>query len=456
MASLPRKNYSKVLPLTVNCTYLLEFLEFKNPIRWGLAYSCQIVSKYDIKAVAIMNVLRILSKHTKIFLEGFFAVAITIQIPLIFSSAWPMFMHDAQHTSQSPFATRQQPHLEWSVPLSLSPTSASVIGARGIIYIGSLDNNLYAIDPRGAILWSFVTNGPIISSSAVDSEGNIYVGSSDHFLYAVQSNGTLLWNYDLGTSTNSSPTIILGNQSPDTIYTASQNGTLYAFSADGFLLWSTDPLQYGIDFSSPAITSQQLIAIGSLGNPVAWSSGKLHLHNPDGTFHCSYDTGFYQGNGIRSSVSITESDNILFGTKDNLGWGPGVFYVVDQDCNLICHTSDLNHHQSSPAIANNQTIYLGTNQGLLALNETCQILWTAPTESISISSPAIDRNGTILVGSDSGYLFALYPNGTIKWQYYLGEPLGSPIIGPRGQIYVASANNLYAFRGPLIPEAVMY
>jgi eukaryotic-like serine/threonine-protein kinase len=53
-----------------------------------------------------------------------------------------------------------------------------------VVYVGSGDNSLYAVDARtGNKLWSFATGAAIISSPAV-ANGVVYVGSYDGKLYA--------------------------------------------------------------------------------------------------------------------------------------------------------------------------------------------------------------------------------------------------------------------------------
>jgi len=53
------------------------------------------------------------------------------------------------------------------------------------VYIGSYDNNVYALDAgTGALLWQYTTGQPVASSPAV-ADGVVYVGGSfDHELYA--------------------------------------------------------------------------------------------------------------------------------------------------------------------------------------------------------------------------------------------------------------------------------
>lgn len=363
-----------------------------------------------------------------------------------------MFMHDARHTSQSPYQGAQRAELKWSLPLDISWASSLVLDSivsplmnpffLETIYVGSSDNNLYAINPDGTIKWSFPTEGAVTSTPAVGWNRKIYFGSQDYFVYALHSDGSLYWSYETGGPIDSSP-VIADNK----VYITSMDEKLYAFKLNGELLWATPSLQYGINFSSPAISSEGNIVVGSLGNAGAWSSGKIHIRFPNGSEKCSYDTYFYKGNGIRSSPSIDGEGNIFFGTYDDWFWGPGGFYVLDQSCQLQCYVHDIDHYQSSPAISEDGNIYLGTNQGLRAMNSDCSTDWIYPTGRISYSTPAIGADGIIYVGDDQGVFSAINPNGTLKWSYQTDGPLGSPSIGRDGAVYVGAANgSLYAFR----------
>jgi len=65
------------------------------------------------------------------------------------------------------------------------------------------------------------------------------------------------------------------------------------------------------------------------------------------------------------------------------------------------------------------------------------------------SSPAIGTEGTIFVGSRDRYVYAINPNGTLRWKFLTGGPISSsPAIGQGGStIYVGSENGaLYAIQ----------
>ena len=75
--------------------------------------------------------------------------------------------------------------------------------------------------------------------------------------------------------------------------------------------------------------------------------------------------------------------------------------------------------------------------------------WVYPTGGEVSSSPAIAPNGTIYVGSNDHNLYAINPNGTKKWSYTTGNLVySSPAIASDGTIYVGSANGkIYAIEG---------
>ena len=55
--------------------------------------------------------------------------------------------------------------------------SSPAIGSDGTIYIGSNDDNLYAVNPDGTEKWRYVVPGrrPVRASPAIASDGTIYV-----------------------------------------------------------------------------------------------------------------------------------------------------------------------------------------------------------------------------------------------------------------------------------------
>jgi hypothetical protein len=104
---------------------------------------------------------------------------------------------------------------------------------------------------------------------------------------------------------------------------------------------------------------------------------------------------------------------------------------------------------TSAAIAPDGTIYVGNNLGLLAVTNagtSASNKWVFSTSGGDISStPAIGADGTIYFGSYSSNLFAVNPDGSLKWAYaFAGKVPASPAIGADGTIYIPAEGYLYA------------
>jgi outer membrane protein assembly factor BamB len=100
---------------------------------------------------------------------------------------------------------------------------------------------------------------------------------------------------------------------------------------------------------------------------------------------------------------------------------------------------------SSPAIDNNGTIYIGSQDSYLyAINPNGTLKWKYETDGRIYSSPALDTNVNIYFGSLDNYLYALNSSGQLKWKYATGDWIwSSPTIGTDGTIYFGSADNYF-------------
>ncbi len=80
-----------------------------------------------------------------------------------------------------------------------------------VLYVGSLDGNVYALDARsGWAVWRFRSSGPIVSSP-VAAHGKVFVGSADGHMYALDiRNGHPAWKYATDNQVTSSPAFANG------------------------------------------------------------------------------------------------------------------------------------------------------------------------------------------------------------------------------------------------------
>lgn len=100
---------------------------------------------------------------------------------------------------------------------------------------------------------------------------------------------------------------------------------------------------------------------------------------------------------------------------------------------------------SSPAIGPDGTIYFGADDGsVYALNPNGTLKWRVNPEdnNSKVYSPAVDDRGHVLVSVDKGILFALrQSDGSVDWKVtHDADIKSSPGIGPDGSIYVGTEN----------------
>jgi hypothetical protein len=136
----------------------------------------------------------------------------------------------------------------------------------GVVYIGSTDSNLYALNAKtGDKIWNYPTGAKVSSSPAVVG-GVVYVGSEDGNLYAIDSrSGNKIWSYAPGGAVYSSPSVAGG-----VVYIGSWNGGIHAVdAATGRLIWT---YSMGPVFASPAIANGVMYVGSYDGNVYAFGT----------------------------------------------------------------------------------------------------------------------------------------------------------------------------------------
>jgi outer membrane protein assembly factor BamB len=376
--------------------------------------------------------------------------------------------------------------LKWSVFLGGSGDalatgggidSSPEIGPDGTIYITTTSNILYAIDPfTGTVIWTntIFTNdtaasgglmgAEISSSPAMGANLTNYVGSYDGRLYAVDGNGITAWALNLGVSIFSSPaigpdgTIYVGTDDTDTnipsgFFAITNNAVKWAF----YPIDDSGEGNYGDVDSSPAIGSDGTIyflaegdrfyALTSNGN-VKWFISMIGHSEPDSSAAIASDGTVYVGGG--SGTSYLYAIN----SDGSLKW----VYDTYPD-NYLIETGV----QGSPVIGPDGTVYVKTSGQyspggeLFAINPDGTLKWSTSSlngvwTTYSTGAPAVSADGTVYVGSLDDNLYAITNSGTnvgIAWAFPTGGPIFSaPVIGNDGTVYIGSEDgNLYAVWG---------
>jgi len=276
---------------------------------------------------------------------------------------------------------------KWRFAMSVYESSSPSV-SNGVVYIGSFDNNLYAIDAvTGKEKWRCKTGSYVQSSPAVFN-GVVYIGSDDN-LYAIDAGtGKEIWRFRTGSRLKSSPAVSNG-----IVYVGSGNKILAIDAMMGKEKWRLTTGWLTYVESSPAV-SNGVVYVGS---------SNRNLHSID---------------------ALTGKEKWRFETVDDVDSSPavsnGVVYVGGKDKNLYAIDSVTGKEKwrfatrgcvySSPAVFNG-IVYVGSNDGnLYAIDAvTGEEIWRFTTGREVKSSPAV-FNGVVYVGSNDGNLYAIGAN----------------------------------------------
>jgi hypothetical protein len=96
----------------------------------------------------------------------------------------------------------------WKYPTDGEVLSSPAV-ANGMVYVGSDDYNLYALNAKtGVLVWSFTT--AYDPSSPTVANGLVYVGAAGSMVYALNaSSGAQLWNYATDGGMYSAPAVVI-------------------------------------------------------------------------------------------------------------------------------------------------------------------------------------------------------------------------------------------------------
>lgn len=148
------------------------------------------------------------------------------------------------------------------------------------------------------------------------------------------------------------------------------------------------------------------------------------------------------GDPILSSPAVASDGTLYIGSLSGLLYSITSYGVLKWSFPTGSYIS-----QSSPVIGVDGTIYIGSSDYYFyAINVTGHLKWRCFMQSMLDSSPAIGMDGTLFIGTRTNYLYAITSSGDIKWRYEMNGPISSsPSIDSKGIIYIASHDSyLYA------------
>ncbi len=291
----------------------------------------------------------------------------------------------------------------------------------------------------GTLKWKFQGGISILSAPAISSDSTIiYYGSENGTLYALNTDGSVRWSNSTSSGGWQLGSPVIG---PDgKIFVSTGNNQLFAFSSSGIVLWMINYSFFGLSsgrggLNGPVIDSDYTIYVGP-SDFMFQQNVSLYALDTFGNVKWNYLTGGY----FVTPGVISEEHHIYFGSSDNN------IYALDNNGNLLWKYKT-NGWVAPFALGSDGTLYAGSwDSCIYSINRLGGLNWKYTTGGL-ISGCCLNSDGTIYAGVSDGYLYALNSNGTLKWKFLTsGAITGSfPLLGNNGIIYVGVGNGPPAF-----------
>jgi outer membrane protein assembly factor BamB len=159
------------------------------------------------------------------------ALAVVLLLPVVASADWPLFRGDPLMSGVGRAKLPDQLQERWTFKAGDAVEGAPAV-ANGVVYVGSMDKHLHALDlASGKPKWK-TKLGPINASPAVKGD-KVFVGDYDGKFYCLAAaDGKVLWAFETGGEIHAGC-----NFHGDNILIGSHDSTLYCLDPAGKKLW---------------------------------------------------------------------------------------------------------------------------------------------------------------------------------------------------------------------------
>lgn len=293
----------------------------------------------------------------------------------------------------------------------------------GIVYIGSYDNNLYALDSNsGEFIWKYPTDGGIVSRPVL-FENNLYFGSEDKRLHVINARyGKVNWTYYTKGPVRSSPYIAEGH-----VFVGSDDGFMHAVNTvSGRSAWQVDT---GSPVRSTPTVGHEVVYFGT-------ENGDLYCLDFRGAVKWRF-----QAKRAVTSSPVIHQEVVYFGSVD------ATLYAVDAKTGWVIWRFRLGKATISTPCIVDDMIFTGSADGNVYCIDikTSKEIWRFTTEHQVTGSPIIYKD-SIYCGSVDGYLYCLeYRTGRLRWKFKTEGPITGTPAANNGLIYIGSTDHrIYA------------
>jgi outer membrane protein assembly factor BamB len=298
---------------------------------------------------------------------------------------------------------------------------ATPVIANGIVYVGSEDSCLYAIDQNsGKLKWKFNTKGNVYSSAIVFNN-MVFFGSYDGYYYALNvKNGRVIWKFKTGGEKHIAAKG-LWTMKPDSLYMddlfdfflsspvidsangnvcfGSSDGNVYALNAKkGAVVWK---VKTGGPIHAAPLLHKGVLYIGS------WDFNIYAINAKDGSVKWKFKTNehpvIHVLEGIQAAP-IADDSLIYIGTRD------AFFYALNANTGTLVWKFDAEQSWvMASANLQGNTVFFSTSDSysFIAVNkQSGKELYRIKANGYIYNKPAI-ANNVVYFGDFTGQLFAI-------------------------------------------------
>jgi outer membrane protein assembly factor BamB len=372
--------------------------------------------------------------------------AIGTTSPQLGNGSWPMFRHDPERSSIGQGGPSNL-SLVWKFPTNGAVMSSPSV-VDGVVYFGSQDKNIYAVNAlSGTLIWNFTTLDAIESSPAI-ANGKVCTGGEDGYVYCLDAyNGNFLWKtfvngslpitFGAAVMLRSSPAIV-----DNKVYVGSLDGNLYVLDLNnGTIEWKFKTS--GLITSSPTVAGGAVYIVSE--EPVSGGLYKLNAETGDLIWKKSipYELQFTGGTDMQGSPTV--ANGMVFASS-NLRTYYGINAANGDTIWTFTNPLATEFIVSSPIYLNGE-LFIVNKFNITCLDASnAHTIWTVFTGDEFYVSPSYADNKLYVVTSERNLFIFSANNGEKLARYVLPAASWSSPTPYGGRIYVGDNDwNLYCF-----------
>lgn len=347
---------------------------------------------------------------------------------------------------------RSAPREKWRFATG-GPVRSSPVVAGGVVYIGSDDGVIYALDlATGAERWRFATGKPVRSSAAVFG-GKVFFNNEAGLHALDAANGLRLWRVEAA-RWDDSPLVIpgpvphVGGRVLEGVVFYSQpwRNLVGVDVADGTEVWRfRDGHGPGANGSSALVHRGLVIHFrGSQATELVDLLTERRVYSIDGAIDSGYFTPAARDgicySYIRGVVAFDIEANRVNAPKGNHLNNYTFKWRFDRGRE---NQWDFQHPGISSISVDATTVYFGhSDNHVYALNrETGEQRWATRTGGPNRSSPAIGTGELVFIGSHDRHVYGLAKaDGAVRWRFETGGQVHSS-PAPAGAVLVIGSDD---------------